>query len=258
LKGSFFVYSSQDDLFSEDWLEQMYSRALETGADAVVPDVEFYHPDRPINNRLEGIRGDRSRIIDGQEAVELSIDWTIPGNALYKSGIVQKHGFPDLGAFSDEYAVRVFYLHCDLVAFSPGTFFYRQDNPDAITKKSSLNSFDEPEKDIAVFRLLVAEGFSDEICKSQMIRAMRRTIYLARRLAESSPGAGSSHKAMATEKLQRYLREFQSGDFKKFYRSSARRFSPQDKAVRAICSNGTIVFFAAASAAVGLQAMQRR
>lgn len=43
ISGQWFVYSSQDDLFSEDWPENMHVRAHSTEAKAVLPDVVFCH-----------------------------------------------------------------------------------------------------------------------------------------------------------------------------------------------------------------------
>lgn len=50
-KGWWFASSSQDDLFSQDWFARLHQRVLATGADAVLPDLVFYHADSPSGGR---------------------------------------------------------------------------------------------------------------------------------------------------------------------------------------------------------------
>lgn len=136
IRGEYYVYSSQDDSFSEDWLDCMYARAIETEADAIIPDLVFWHENEPYKNRiLSGVNGDRNVQLNGRQAFLLSLDWTIPGNALWKTWLVREIGYFDFGMNADEYTARLYFLKCNKVAFSGGVFYYRQDNVEAITKK---------------------------------------------------------------------------------------------------------------------------
>ena len=110
--GDFFVYSSQDDFFSDDWLLKMVSRAELTGADAVIPDLVFYTGCRDRDRKLIGVRGNRDAIISGREAFVLSLDWTIPGNALWRMNFLKNFGYFDFGMYADEYTARYFFLQC--------------------------------------------------------------------------------------------------------------------------------------------------
>ncbi len=165
MRGKFFVYSSQDDLFSEDWLENMYTRAIESGADAVIPDLVFYHENDPTKNwSLVGLRGDRSVELSGREAVQHSLDWTIPGNALWSAALIKKLKFADFAMNSDEYSVRVFFINCNKVVFSEGQFLYRQDNEAAITKKITYKTFDMPYTFFRLHQFLKENEFPPEVC----------------------------------------------------------------------------------------------
>lgn len=124
-QGDYFVYSSQDDIFSNDWLQKMYQAAVETGADATIPDVEFYYVGAAKNQRIVGIKGDRSVQISGRDAFVYSLNWTIPGNALWRMEFLKNTGFFDFGMFADEYTVRQYFLLCRKVVFCDGVFFYR-------------------------------------------------------------------------------------------------------------------------------------
>lgn len=143
--GRYFMYSSQDDLFSVDLLDKTYLKAESCNADAVVPDMDYYRDDidSPIAlHGIHGIHGDRTRELSGTEAFVLSLDWTIHGFVLWNMEIVKKVGFYEYGLNSDEYTVRMFFFNSKKVVFCDGIFFYRQDNPQAITKKWNINQLD--------------------------------------------------------------------------------------------------------------------
>jgi glycosyltransferase involved in cell wall biosynthesis len=167
MRGDYFVYSSQDDLCSPDWLAAMRARALQTGADAVIPDVVMYHDGAPTQDRtITGVRGDRGVILDGHEACKLSLDWTIAGNALWSARLVRRFGFEEFAINADEFSVRRFFLACRYVVFSTGSFYYRQDNPQAVTKRLSARTFDWPYTQLRLAWLLQEHGFPRELVQS--------------------------------------------------------------------------------------------
>jgi len=55
--GKYFMYSTQDDLFSADLLEKGINSALKFDSDAVVPNMVLYHSDLDLN-----ISGDYSNL----------------------------------------------------------------------------------------------------------------------------------------------------------------------------------------------------
>jgi glycosyltransferase involved in cell wall biosynthesis len=186
LRGEFFVYASQDDLFSEDWLSSLVAAARRTGADAVLPDVVFFRDDRPAGRGLVGLHGDRSVVLTGREAFAYSLDWTVPGNALWRMALVRDVGFDRFGPFSDEYAVRRWFLRCRVVAFCDGIFYYRQDNPEAITKKASPQLLVVPDNELALWRLARDNDCDDIVVQRQALRVLRAVVQ-ARMLALRTP-----------------------------------------------------------------------
>ncbi|HPC02622.1 MAG TPA: glycosyltransferase family 2 protein [Syntrophales bacterium] len=176
-KGEYYVYSSQDDLFSEDWLNCMYKRAIETNADAVIPDVVLYHQYSPQKNKiLSGINGDKSIVLSNRDAFIYSLDWTIPGNALWRLNLIKKIGYYDFSMNADEYSARVFFLNCNKVVFSCGTFFYRQDNPSAITKKFSIKMFDIPFTDFKLWELAKKHEFNMYVQLNLISKSIRELL----------------------------------------------------------------------------------
>ena len=141
-KGKYFMYSSQDDLFSADLIEKNILRIFETGADVVVPEMYNYYNANDKSTGIIGVKGDISKELSGREAFILSLDWTIHSFALWLMDTVKTVGIADYGLNSDEYSTRMFYFNSKKVVFSNGQFFYRQGNPNAITCKWDISQLD--------------------------------------------------------------------------------------------------------------------
>jgi hypothetical protein len=203
--GGFFVYSSQDDLFSEDWLYKMHQRAFETGAEAVIPEVVPSHKREPSNNRsMHGLGGDCQAQITGRKAMELSLNWRIPGNALWRMDIIRKFGFEEFAVNSDEYSVRKFFLHCNKIVFSEGTFFYRQDNDQAVTKKTTPNSFDWPYTQLRLAQLLQEYSFPTSMVQREIGRAVSSMKKLRKRIESNQLIMLPMELDLISTKIQRF------------------------------------------------------
>lgn len=201
VRGQRFAYASQDDLFSPDWLEQAYGRAAETGADAIVPELEFYFPGKSGNKTLIGLRGDKAVILSNREAVRESLEWSVHGFALWSTELVKRVRFFDFSSHADEYTTRVMLYHCNKVAFSGGRFYYRQDNPEAITKKFSGNSFDAPITNWMIYKFLVEEGFPEEDQDQELLRTISSLIWMRQQLALKGGSLSAEDRKKAQERL---------------------------------------------------------
>jgi hypothetical protein len=183
MAGSYFVYSSQDDLFSADWLASMHERALESGADAVIPEVVLHHESDPAKDRsIAGLAGEGQAELTGRDACLRSLDWSIPGNALWRADLVRRLGFEEFAVNADEYSVRRFFLECNKVVFSGGKFMYRQDNPQAVTKRRGAGSFEWPYTQLRLAQLLHEYGVAPNIVREQIQGAVAAMRKLRRRL----------------------------------------------------------------------------
>lgn len=135
-KGEYVLYMSQDDLLAPDALEKMVARQKETDADAVLPIVVYYEEDKSIDEVqcYKGVKGDLMRILIGNEAFKLMLDYEISGFGLWKTEIIKHIGMRIEAYNSDELAQREWAANCQRVAFSNAIFYYRRDNPQAITR----------------------------------------------------------------------------------------------------------------------------
>lgn len=70
----------------------MVTKAQDTCSDAVLPDMA-YVDDAEVELRLAGVNGDRTVILKSREAVVPSLDWQIPGCALWRTDHVKEVGW---------------------------------------------------------------------------------------------------------------------------------------------------------------------
>lgn len=159
VKGEFVFYMSQDDLLSEDLMEKMCARQIETKASIVVPDLEFYYENNVNNKRIAGFYNDRTAIISGRLAFLESLPWNIHGFFLLQKQLIQDEFFPEDAFDSDEYVTRKLFLKSEKVVFSEGIFYYRQDNPNAITKKKDVTRFYQLNTHLKILDLIEKNNF---------------------------------------------------------------------------------------------------
>ncbi len=169
VKGEYFFYASQDDIFSIDLIEKMVQKQQQSRADTVLPDMELYFENHQKNKQIIGLNGDRSIELTGKDACKLSINWTIHGFALFKTSLMNNEFVPEDTYDSDGFFTRKLFLKSNKVVFSEGTFFYRQDNPNAITKTFSKKNFYVLNTNLRLFNLLKENQFEKkEVFDSQL------------------------------------------------------------------------------------------
>lgn len=149
--GEYFMYSSQDDLYSENLLKINYELAKELNADAVVPNTIFYTDTKDTDEGIFGLNNNYEIVLSGKEAFSYSLNWEISGFVLWRRSLLKNIGnkFFDFSLNGDEYTTRMLYYYSNKVVFSKENFYYRQNNPNSITKKWNtrlLESFDTTSK----------------------------------------------------------------------------------------------------------------
>ena len=116
--------------------------------------ILYIIPAKNSDKKLIGVNGNRDIVLTGLEAFNLSLDWTIPGAALWRSEVGEKFGYEDFNMYADEYSIRKFFLECNKVAFCSGIFYYTVDNPEAITKKMKPALFSKVTKETKLLQLV--------------------------------------------------------------------------------------------------------
>lgn len=160
IKGDFVFYASQDDIFSIDLIEKMVAKQQETNADSILPDMEYYFENGLNNKKTIGLNGDRNAVLTGRDAFEASINWNIHGFALIKTSLIIEEFFPEDAFDNDDFITRKLYLKSNKVVFCEGTFFYRQDNAQAITRTFSKKNFYSLNSAIRLYDLMEDNNFN--------------------------------------------------------------------------------------------------
>lgn len=184
--GDFVIYFSQDDFCDSKFLELLIDKFDSQLVDAVIPYVEMYYEGFPEKNFIIGKNIDRDNFITGSLACGLSLNWSIPGAALFRKTLIDKcNGWDEWAINSDEYSTRKFFLNCRYVSFCDGIFYYRQSNPDAVTKKITVDSFEWPYTELMVYKMIKENGFSDDFKSVSLQRAVRTFVFYCDMLSKN-------------------------------------------------------------------------
>jgi len=179
IKGDYVFYSSQDDIFSPDLIEKMINKQKETNADSIVPDMEFYFENKNNNKKIIGLNGDRAVVLSGKEACIASINSTIHGFPLTKTSLLQNEFFFEDAFDTDEFISRKLFLNSNKVVFCEGTFYYRQDNLDAITKTFSAKNFYTLNTLFRLFCLIKDNNFDKSLIINTQYSILSRYLQLS-------------------------------------------------------------------------------
>lgn len=139
-KGKYFFYMSQDDFISSDCLKKCFDRIEETQADICIPDTVVFTGVAHLDPVMKAPDDDYNQLMSGKEAFYQSIIYKISGFALRKLSLVQKIGQDDKYYDSCDKSMAFQYFYANKVAFCDARFFYRQNNPNAITKVFSIQN----------------------------------------------------------------------------------------------------------------------
>ncbi|WP_348824131.1 glycosyltransferase family 2 protein [Flavobacterium aestuarii] len=179
IKGDYVFYSSQDDVFSIDLLEKMVEKQKETNADSILPDMEFYFENTSNNKKIIGLNGNRELVLSGRKACEASLNWSIHGFPLTKTSLLDDEVFPEDAFDSDEFITRKLFLKSNKVVFSDGIFYYRQDNPNAITKTFSAKNFYTLNTLFRIFSLLKENNFEKSFVLNSQFSLLSKYLQLS-------------------------------------------------------------------------------
>lgn len=158
--GDYYFYASQDDFFDYDIIEKCVLKALDLEADIVLPNMVLYYEDKESVKRGDyPIDGDYNQVLSGKEAFELSLNWRIHAFALRKMSLFELEEFRADYYNSEEYYFRCMLLNANKIAFADSNFYYRQDNPNAITKTIKYFHVDILVTDMMLYELMSKQGY---------------------------------------------------------------------------------------------------
>ena len=166
--GKYHFFMSHDDFLDSDLFEKCIDKLENYGADVVIPNCILFDG---VTNKKLGIypeNNDYTVTLDSKSAFELSLDWRIHGFTMESMKLFNKVGLKAEYYNSEEYYKRILYLKAERIMFANSNFYYRQNNPDAITKGRKAIQVDILTTDFLLYKVMAKEGFSLEICKERL------------------------------------------------------------------------------------------
>lgn len=137
--GNYICFLDSDDWLAADALQQavevFWSNPL---ADCVLFNVINYYSE----TLQETYPMPPFEVMDGQEAFEKSLSWTIHGVYMVRTDIHRRYPYDETcRSYSDDNTTRLHYLAAREVRFCEGKYFYRQ-HPDSSTHKIGTGRYD--------------------------------------------------------------------------------------------------------------------
>ena len=208
--GEYGVTLDADDFVAEDFLEVLYSTAVQGNESAVLCDLMTGVGDDQGSyvsfNQLNGLYvGNR---MSGADAFERTLPWAVHGWCLWRMELLKVHAVGENPAInnynSDEYISRVLFLHAGSIVISSAKYFYRN-NPGSITSKVSLRMFGALETNSKLIELVdthnLGSAVRDKARRFQFLTifSLQRTLYKDKRVFSVS------EKADAQVQIDNYL-----------------------------------------------------
>lgn len=154
-----------DDTVEQDYLLKLLARRESTGADIVCSRmIALRDGARQYTLPADGF--DYSRVMDGREAVLLSLDF--PWQINFNGWLCSRRQWMTISTFksleinhmdADDYSAREIVYNAPKVAFANAEYYYRL-HPDAITKKIGLKKFESVITDRLVLEYFRSQGFA--------------------------------------------------------------------------------------------------
>lgn len=163
-KGKFYFFLSQDDFIDPDLLEICVKKSIEMDADVVTPNcVRFYGNSSELHGKYP-LNGDYSMVLQPRDAFELSLTWKVHGFSLKRMDLVKKVGIVGTYYNSCEYFCRIALLEANKIVFADSNFYYRLNNPNAITQGLKYFHIDILKTDIMLLKRYCKEHYGRKKC----------------------------------------------------------------------------------------------
>lgn len=138
-RGTWITMLDSDDWLSPDALQQALGREA-PGVDTILLDLVHHRPGQPVTHHYTP--DDPNRLLTGEEAFRLSLDWTLHGLQLVRRELHLRYPYDErLRWFADDDTSRLHLLHSRRVALSTGQYHYRhhaRSNTAAVTPQRFL------------------------------------------------------------------------------------------------------------------------
>lgn len=155
-EGDYIVNIDADDTIEKDYLYNLQSRILQTGADIIYADMYVTGREDEPSKFITADESRYNRILSGESIFNLTLDrWEVSGVgatsrrlALASMELFDSEFSLDryCGTFENENLTRIDLFLARNVAFAKAAYFYRH-NPESVSRKTSVKKFELLEAD---------------------------------------------------------------------------------------------------------------
>lgn len=146
--GEFIMTYDADDFLDNDYIEKMYNRQIETGADIVLSTLQLCdHKGEPNGFCIPETSFSLECIIRGKEAtkhllgeVGISVSGLLIKRGIYIENISSGKDEENNYSYVDEIDQRRLLFNCDKVAFANTKYYYRQ-HPESLMHKKDIKRY---------------------------------------------------------------------------------------------------------------------
>ena len=142
-KGEWIVFVDADDAIDSDFIEKLWKRHMETGADFVCPIMHLVErKGMPIISQIPKNSFDLNSIFNGTEAMIRTLsswEFGTSGALIKRSNITNLYQSPNSLNYNDECDSRIYLNNSKLVAFTDSTYYYTQ-HVNSSTHDKSVNA----------------------------------------------------------------------------------------------------------------------
>lgn len=146
MSGKYFMFVDSDDYVSEQMIEKLYTSALETDADVVCCNFEYFwenNENESFSTKQKREELNSSEIFSHRKNEKNYGIWTVAWNKLYKSSSMNSFRFRSGKIHEDEFwANDIYQKDLKVVTIEDSLYYYRQRHNSIVSIKSIKKEFD--------------------------------------------------------------------------------------------------------------------
>lgn len=146
MSGNYFMFVDSDDYVSEQMIEKLYTSALETDADVVCCNFEYFwenNENESFSTKQKREELNSSEIFSHRKNEKNYGIWTVAWNKLYKSSSMNSFRFRSGKIHEDEFwANDIYQKELKVVTIEDSLYYYRQRHNSIVSIKSIKKEFD--------------------------------------------------------------------------------------------------------------------
>lgn len=202
LNGEYLSLLTQDDFIDNDYVEKCYEKSLEKDYDIILTNTALFSGGKATQIGREYLQDFQNGKLTNRDLFDLSLTWKVSTTGGRKISLLKEAGlFDDTYYNIDEYASRKSLLMTEKIAYVDTTYYYRVDNPNALTRKVKPFTYDILTTDIMLTDDMIAEKFDTPAVVRQIEKLTSENNYYVFKFFENLDNYTADQIVKIREKL---------------------------------------------------------